>query len=65
MNITVNGKPRSVAATTLAGVLEELGYAGPRVATALASTFIPAARRAECRLSEGDVVEILGPMQGG
>lgn len=65
MNIIVNGKPRSVAATTLAEVLEELGYTGPRVATALSSEFVPAARRAECRLSEGDVVEILGPMQGG
>ena len=65
MNIIVNGKPRSVAAATLAEVLEELGYAAPRVATALASEFVPAARRAGCRLNEGDVVEILGPMQGG
>lgn len=65
MNITVNGKPRDVAATTLAGVLEELGYTGPRVATARAGEFVPAARRAECRLREGDVVEILAPMQGG
>jgi sulfur carrier protein len=65
MNIIVNGKPRTVAAATLDAVLEELGYAAPRVATARAGEFVPAARRAECRLSEGDVVEILGPMQGG
>ncbi|MDB5370592.1 MAG: thiS [Roseomonas sp.] len=65
MNIIVNGKPRTVAATTLAEMLAELGYAGLRVATAHDSEFVPAVRRAECRLRDGDKVEILGPMQGG
>jgi sulfur carrier protein len=65
MNIIVNGKPRTVAATTLAEMLTELGYTGPRVATAHDNEFVPAARRAECRLRDGDLVEIVGPMQGG
>jgi sulfur carrier protein len=65
MNIIVNGKPRSVAATTLAEVLAELGYTNSRIATAHDSEFVPAERRAACRLKEGDKVEILGPMQGG
>jgi sulfur carrier protein len=65
MNILVNGKPRKVAATTLADVVAELGYAGARVATAHAGEFVPSQSRPECQIRDGEKVEILGPMQGG
>lgn len=65
MTIIVNGKPCVVSATTLAGILVELGYGGARVATALGGDFIPNSRRANSAVREGDIVEILAPMQGG
>ncbi|MDH2326991.1 sulfur carrier protein ThiS [Cereibacter sp. SYSU M97828] len=63
MRIVVNGVPREVVATTLAGVLEEIGIVG-RFATAVNGAFVPAAGRGMA-LSEGDAVEALAPMQGG
>ena len=65
MKITVNGEPRSLAATTLDAALEELGYGGARVATAVNEGFVPAGSRATTALSPGDRVEILAPRQGG
>lgn len=65
MRITVNGEAREVSATTLANVLEELGYGGAIVATALNGTFLPRSQRSEVPLSEGDSLEIVAPMQGG
>ena len=65
MQIVVNGEPCDVAATTLAGVLAELGYGGARLATALDGDFVPAGRRAACALRDGCAVEILAPRQGG
>lgn len=65
MTIIVNGKPRNVAATNLADMLAELGYAGAPVATAHAGEFVPVAQRAARGLRDGDAVEILGPRQGG
>ena len=65
MQIVVNGEPRHVAATTLAAMLDELGYGGARLATALDGDFVPAGRRDAARLAEGCAVEILAPRQGG
>ncbi len=65
MKITVNGDPQTVAATTLAEALEELGYADARVATALNETFVPVGQRQAHPLAEGDHLEILAPRQGG
>lgn len=64
MKITLNGEPRSIAAPTLEALLSECGFSG-RVATAVNEAFIPAALRTTTRLSEGDRVEVLAPMQGG
>ena len=64
MKIVINGAPYDVAATTLAGLLEEREVSG-RVATAVNETFVPAALRASHPLHDGDRVEILAPMQGG
>ena len=65
MTLLLNGVPRDVAAKTLAEALAELGYGGRIVATALNGDFVPARRRAETGLSEGDRIEIVAPMQGG
>lgn len=65
MKITINGAPTEVAANTLAATLEELGYGGAKVATAVNETFVPVAARGETVLAPGDRVEIVAPRQGG
>jgi thiamine biosynthesis protein ThiS len=65
MKLTVNGEVREVAASTLAALLAELDYEGNWLATAVNSELVRAADRTECRLKEGDRIEILSPRQGG
>jgi sulfur carrier protein len=65
MTLLLNGAPQTVAASTLAEVLAELGFGGRIVATAVNGDFVPARKRAETALSEGDRIEIVAPMQGG
>jgi sulfur carrier protein len=65
MKIIVNGDVRSISAASLADVLEELGFDGAVVATALNEEFVPSASREETQLSDGDRLEVLAPMQGG
>jgi sulfur carrier protein len=65
MKITVNGKPREVSGRLLPELLDELGYAGAVVATAINHEFVPARARAQRALDEGDRLEVVAPMQGG
>jgi sulfur carrier protein len=65
MKILVNGAWRETQREELAGALEELGYGGSVVSTAVNGEFIAAALRARTVLAEGDRVEVLAPMQGG
>ena len=65
MTLLLNGAPQDIAATTLAEALAELGYAGKIVATAENGEFVPARKRAETALSDGDRIEVVAPMQGG
>lgn len=65
MTLLLNGAPQDVAARTLAEALAELGFAGRIVATAVNGDFVPARKRAETALSEGDRIEVVAPMQGG
>jgi len=65
MRILVNGASREIGAADLSGALEELGYGGAVVATAVNGEFVPAAERRTSRLSDGDRIEVLAPMQGG
>lgn len=65
MRILVNGAWRETAATELAAVLEEMGLGRSAVATALNGEFVPIASRVGARVSEGDRLEVLAPMQGG
>jgi sulfur carrier protein len=65
MKILVNGAWRETHSARLAPALEELGYGGAIVSTALNGEFIAAAQRTETVLAEGDRLEVLAPMQGG
>lgn len=65
MRILVNGAWREAQAAQLAAVLDELGYAGAVVSTAVNDEFVAVAARAATPLHEGDRVEVLAPMQGG
>lgn len=65
MKIIVNGEAREVAGPDLAAALDELGYGDVVVATAINEAFVPVTARAARRLADGDIVEVLAPMQGG
>ena len=65
MRILINGASRDIRAADLSGALEELGYAGAVVATAVNGEFVPATDRQSARLADGDRLEVLAPMQGG
>ncbi|MBO6037490.1 MAG: sulfur carrier protein ThiS [Acetobacter sp.] len=65
MTIFVNDETHTVSATTLAALLDELGYGGARIATALDGVFVPATERAKATLINGAKVEVVAPMQGG
>ncbi len=65
MRLTINGESCEVAAETLAALLEELEYDTEFLATARNGDLVPAKERGDCRLSDGDRIEILSPRQGG
>jgi sulfur carrier protein len=65
VRILVNGALRDTAATDVAAALEELGYGGSTVATAVNGEFVPVSLREAAPLAEGDRLEVLAPMQGG
>lgn len=65
MRILVNGVWRETEGRELAAALEELGYAGRIVSTAVNGEFVAAPARLRTPLADGDRVEVLAPMQGG
>ena len=65
MKILVNNEAREIAGPSLAEALDELGYAGAVIATAVNGAFAPARSRPALMLQEGDRLELLAPMRGG
>jgi sulfur carrier protein len=74
MKILLNGAWRELSSgtpatpatpATLEAVLQDCGYRGATVATAVNGEFVPVGARRATRLQEGDRVEVLAPMQGG
>jgi sulfur carrier protein len=65
MKISVNREDHDIDTTTLDDVLAQLGYEGPWLATAVNGELVHREERPAFRLSDGDKVEILSPMQGG
>lgn len=63
--IIVNGESVETKAQTMAELLDELGYDDMPVATARNMSVVRKRERAETKLTEGDRIEILVPMQGG
>ena len=65
MKIVLNGEARPLEAARLDRALEELGYAGAHIATAVNGEMVPRERRREVELSDGDRLEVLAPLPGG
>ncbi len=65
MKIILNGEAYDHAGGTLAALVIEAGLGARKVATAVNGEFVPAPKRGEILLADGDRVEILSPMQGG
>jgi sulfur carrier protein len=65
MNIQLNGKPQTTAASTLAQLLDETGFGSATIATAVNGNFVPLVLRDTLELGDGDQIEVLAPMQGG
>jgi len=66
MNIFLNGEPRTLdSATTVAALLQALGYAGKRVAVERNGDIVPRSRHADTPLAEADRIEIVVAVGGG
>ena len=65
MRIIVNDESHDIDADTLEAALACLDFGGMTIATALNGSFVPAALRGSTKLSDGDRIEIVAPMQGG
>lgn len=66
IEIVLNGAPQSLPAnTTVAHLLERLGYAGKRLAVERNGEIVPKGRHAELVLAPGDRLEIVVAVGGG
>ncbi len=66
IEIVLNGAPQSLPAnTTIAQLLERLGYAGKRLAVERNGEIVPKGRHAEFLLAAGDRLEIVVAVGGG
>ena len=66
IEITLNGRPRSLAApVTFEQLLEELAVAGRRIAVERNGDIVPRSRFGEERLADGDRIEVVVAVGGG
>lgn len=65
MRIQVNGEDREVAATTVQGLVEELGFDIRKVAVERNLAIVPKSLHAETALAEGDRIELVQFVGGG
>lgn len=66
IEITLNGEPRQIGHdTTLASLVEALGYTGKRIATERNGEIVPKSQYADTRLTAGDRLEIVVAVGGG
>lgn len=65
MTIILNGAKLECSGRTLSEALDELGYTGTTVATAVNGRFVSVRDRSETVLNDDDAIEVIAPMQGG
>lgn len=65
MKLQLNGTQIDTSARKLSDLLVAQGFGDAKVATAVNGEFVPATARDACLLSQGDLIEVLAPMQGG
>ena len=66
MVVILNGTEKTLEAPLdLAAFLEREGYGEMLVAVAHNKTFVPRSNRAGTKLEDGDMIDIVAPMQGG
>ncbi len=65
MHVRVNGEPRSIVATTVAGLLRELEAPETGVAVAVNGVVVPRSEREARTLQPGDDIEVLRAVGGG
>lgn len=65
MKLTINGEHREVAASTVLGLLEELGLNPAATVVERNAQIVPAPALRKTVLMEGDVLELVGIIGGG
>ena len=66
LSVRVNGKDETLAALTVAELVQARGITGKRgVAVAVNGTVVPAGAWPATRLADGDEIEIVRPFGGG
>ena len=65
MRIVLNGEDRRIEARRLDRALDELGYTGAHIVTAVNGEMVPRGARPATELGEGDRLEVLAPLPGG
>jgi sulfur carrier protein len=65
IEVQINGRPTVTGAATLRDLLDELGFADQKIATALNGSFVARPARDATPLSPGDRIEIVSARQGG
>ncbi|GAA0515967.1 sulfur carrier protein ThiS [Pigmentiphaga sp. GD03639] len=66
MNIVLNGEPRTIeAASSVADLIQALGYAGKRVAIERNGEIVPRSAHQHTLIADGDRLEIVVAVGGG
>ena len=66
LELILNGESRRFpAALTVAALIEQLGYAGKRIAVERNGEIVPKSRHADTALANGDRLEIVVAVGGG
>ena len=66
LDIKINGEPRQFSqALTVAGLLDQLGYAGKRIAVERNGEIVPKSQHGSTALAAGDQLEIVVAVGGG
>ncbi|MDP3540140.1 MAG: sulfur carrier protein ThiS [Azonexus sp.] len=64
--IKINGEPRQIPeALTVSGLIDQLGYAGKRIAIERNGEIVPKSQHATTALASGDQLEIVVAVGGG